>query len=424
MNVLILGSGGREHALVKALLQSPDVIQIHVIPGNDGIQMHALCHQINLQNPEELQTFVKQKQINLVVVGPEQPLCDGISDILKINNIPVFGPNKAAAQLEGSKIFAKNFMNKHKIPTAKSVTVKSVQNIEESMDQFQAPYVLKADGLAAGKGVAICNTKEELLVQADNYFNKNIFGEAGTTALLEQHLEGYELSCLVLTNGQRFQILPFIQDHKRLLDEDLGPNTGGMGTAGPVNIHSSLKDDIAQKIVIPTLEGIQNQSDFEYNGVLFIGLMVTEQGPKVIEYNVRFGDPELQCILPLLNGDWAEVFKSIASGDCPTLKWKPLYSACVVLAAEGYPENPVKGVPIEGDITHETPSSYFLYAGIKKDQDNKFYTNGGRVINSVGIGDSLQQAIENAYKQAQYIQWKNYQFRKDIGKKLLSPSKG
>lgn len=422
MNVLILGSGGREHALVKALLQSPEVFQIHVIPGNDGIQMHALCHKIDIHNQEELYTFLKQKQIDLVIVGPEQPLCDGITDVLKANNIAVFGPNKSAAKLEGSKTFAKDFMNKYKIPTAKSLTVQSVEDVKNSIDQFQAPYVLKADGLAAGKGVAICKTKEELLLQADNYFNKNIFGKASETALLEQHLEGYELSCLVLTNGQRFQILPFIQDHKRLLDNDQGPNTGGMGTAGPVNISSALKEDIAKQIVIPTLEGIQAEPNFEYNGVLFIGLMVTEHGPKVIEYNVRFGDPEIQCILPLLNGDWAEVFKSIAAGDCPTLKWKPLHAACVVLASEGYPESPIKGVPIEGDITYETPSSYFLYAGVKKEQDSTFLTNGGRVINSLGIGDSLEQAIENAYKQAKEIHWKNYQYRKDIGSKLL-PSK-
>lgn len=419
MNLLIIGSGGREHALVRALLHSPEVTDIHVIPGNDGIKTHALCHNIDLNDTDALKTFVEQKQIDLAIIGPEQPLCDGITDKLKSFHVSVFGPNQAAAKLEDSKVFAKNFMNKNKIPTAKSITVKSVEDIEQNLELFQPPYVLKADGLAAGKGVCICNTKEELLTQADSYFNKKIFGVAGQTALLEQHLEGYELSCLVLTNGKRFQILPFIQDHKRLGEEDTGPNTGGMGTAGPVHISSELKEAIAQQIIIPTLEGIQNEKNFEYHGVLFIGLMITPQGPQVIEYNVRFGDPEIQCILPLLNGNWAEVFQSIAHGDCPTLKWKPLYSACIVLAAEGYPSAPKKGVCIEGDINYETPSSYFLFAGVKKDEDHKFYTDGGRVINAIGIGDSLEEALKNAYNQSKAITWPQIQFRKDIGRKLL-----
>lgn len=422
MNVLVIGSGGREHAIVKALLYSPDVTQVHVIPGNDGIKLHALCHNLSLNSDDELRNFIKQKQIDLAIIGPEQPLCDGLADRLRNLNISVFGPNKAASQLEGSKVFAKEFMNKYKIPTANSQTVSSVSDVQNCIEQFTAPYVLKADGLAAGKGVVICQTKQELLEKAYEYFNKNIFGNAGQTALLEQHLSGYELSCLVLTNGTSFQILPFIQDHKPLLENDLGPNTGGMGTAGPVDISSELKDEIAQNIVIPTLEGIRNEKDFDFRGVIFIGLMITKNSANVIEYNVRFGDPETQCILPLLNGNWSDVFYSIAQGECPTLKWKPLYSACVVKAAEGYPNSPVKGIPIKGDLNYETPSSYFLCAGVKKNENSVFVTNGGRVLNAVGIGDNLEQAIENAYQQNEKAYWENCQYRKDIGQKLLLPS--
>jgi len=276
---------------------------------------------------------------------------------------------------------------------------------------------LKADGLAAGKGVFICKTKDELAAAAHSLFNEKSLGDAGYKAVLEQFSPGYELSYLVLTNGKEFQPLPFSQDHKRLLDDDEGPNTGGMGVVGPIAIEDSLRDKIHADIVEPTLRHLSGLG-LLYRGILYFGVMVTKEGPSLLEYNVRFGDPEAQVILPLLDGDWGKVFLSLANGELDPLRWKRLYSTCVVMAAPGYPDAPEAGVPIEGDIQGQSASSYFLHAGTKFDQ-GKWVTAGGRVLNAIGFGSSLREAIQNAYGQVAKVKWRGQQVRRDIGQKIL-----
>lgn len=419
MRVLVIGQGGREHAIIRGLKLSPAVTEIHAIPGGPGLRRDAVCHNFSLSDSAALQRFARQTEISLVVVGPEAPLAEGIADVFRGLGIPVFGPNAYAAQLEASKVFAKEFMVRAGIPTARSFTVASVRETLEKAERFSPPYVLKADGLAAGKGVSINEDLAALKDSAEKLFERKIFGDAGAKALLEEFEPGWELSYLILTNGEEFEPLPFSQDHKRLMDGDKGPNTGGMGTVAPMKIDRELHERIDREIVRPCLKAIEADGRMIYRGVLFIGLMMTERGPKVIEFNVRFGDPETQVILPLLDGDWAEALLSVAQGEMPKLHWKPLNSACVVMAAEGYPDQPKKGVSITGDVFAETPSSYFLHAGTAHDAALHWVTGGGRVLNAVGLGSSLDEALKNSYRQAARVSWPGMRMRKDIGQKAL-----
>lgn len=416
MKVLVIGQGGREHALIRALSLSPTVSEIHCIPGSDGIARESICHSIDLKDFEKTGSFIKKNGIELVIFGPEQPLADGLSDYIRNLNIPVFGPNQQSAQFESSKAFCKNFLNKHKIPTAKSFKVTTVEETLIAAKNFKPPFVLKADGLAAGKGVVICETEAELKSHAESFFIKKSLGPASESALLEEFMKGWELSYLILTNGEDYAPLPLAQDHKRLLEKDRGPNTGGMGTVAPLLIDENLHTQIKNKILRPIVEGIK-KDNMNYRGVLFIGLMITPEGPKVLEFNVRFGDPEAQVLLPLLDGDWARVFLEIANGKVPQLKWKKnIHLACVVLAAEGYPESPVKNVVINGNPTRQTASSYFLHAGTKAAGDG-WTTNGGRVLNAIGIGSNREEALKHAYALVEYGKWNGMQFRRDIGEK-------
>lgn len=414
MNYLVIGQGGREHALVRALKSSNQVNEIHVIPGNPGMEREVFCHNLDWKNFESITHFCKTHRIDVVIIGPEDPLVLGLSDALRDNGLLVVGPSQAAARLEGSKVFAKEFMLENKVATARAVTVRSVSETLEAAKTFSPPYVLKADGLAAGKGVVLCDTLEKLENTATQFFNEKLFGAASEKALLEEYLPGYELSLLVLTNGSEAQLLPLAQDHKQLMDGDHGPNTGGMGTVAPLFISSSLLSRIQKEVVEPTLRGLQQRGLF-YRGVIFLGLMITEKGPQLLEYNCRFGDPETQVVLPLLNGDWATVFSKLAQGKLVPLEWKSLYSTCVVLAAPGYPESPKKGVIIHGDIQYQTHSSYFLHAGTAKSAEGQWQTNGGRVICALGLGSTKEEARKNAYHQAEAVQWEGLQLRKDIG---------
>jgi phosphoribosylamine--glycine ligase len=330
----------------------------------------------------------------------------------------VVGPSQIAAQLEGSKIFAKDFMREAGVPTAASEVVEDVAGTLKAAQKYQPPYVLKADGLAAGKGVFVCATLAELKSSAEFLFEQKGLGLAGRKALLEQFQEGYELSYLILTNGSESQALPIAQDHKRLRDGDEGPNTGGMGVVGPVKISDELRAEIESKIVQPTLRHLQG-GGLLYRGVLYIGLMITPNGPTVIEYNVRFGDPETQVIMPLLDGDWGQVFHKLSNGELMPLRWRNLHMACVVLAADGYPEAPVKGAVIEGDAEYQSASSYFLHAGTAKDENGKWLTAGGRVLNAIGMGSTLKEAVAKAYAQAKKATWVGQRLRKDIGDRLL-----
>ena len=418
MKVLVIGSGGREHALVRALRNSSSVKEVHAWPGNDGMSREAFCYT-KVSGIEDLMETIRQQGIQLVVVGPEAFLVEGVADKIRARGVDVFGPSQAGAQLEASKVNSKEFMRQSGVPTAYSEVVASVSDVKKVLSNFTPPYVLKADGLAAGKGVTICRTKEDLLKSSQRYFEDKIFGEAGTKALLEQFQEGWELSCLILTNGEDYIPLPLSQDHKRLGEGDTGPNTGGMGVVGPLEVGEELKIRLHEEILKPSVRGLKNEN-LDYRGLLYVGIMVTPQGLKVIEYNVRFGDPEAQVILPLLNGDWGEVFQSVARGELPKIQWKPLYAACIVMAAENYPESPVRGTEITGDIFWESPSSYFLHAGAKKNKSGEWVTNGGRVFNSVAIGSNVKEALKNSYKQADQVTWVGMQMRRDIGHHLKS----
>jgi phosphoribosylamine--glycine ligase len=417
MKVLVVGKGGREHALAKALDESPSVEKVWAIPGSQGMEP-----DINAcggsDSFEDVFAAYEANSIDLVVVGPEAPLVAGLADQLRAQGVPVFGPDQRGAQLEGSKIVCKEFMTKYKVPTSDYSVVTTVDQTMAEAEKFKPPFVFKADGLAAGKGVFICKTMGELRDAAEEVFVKKSLGSAGDRALLEQFQPGYELSFFVLTNGEGgFVSLPMAQDHKRLMDMDQGPNTGGMGTVAPMKIAESDEQAIIETVVKPTVMGLKEEG-FTYRGVVFIGIMMTEQGPQVLEYNIRFGDPETQVLLPLLDGDWGEAFMKIAKGEIPELAWKDLYTACVVMAAENYPASPVKGVKIEGDFS-ASEKQYFIHAGTKKEKGD-WLVNGGRVLNAMGSGSTMKEAIENAYKQSAKVSWPNCQYRKDIGQKALS----
>ncbi len=440
MRVLVIGSGGREHALVKAMKTSTLVSRVFAWPGNAGIFLDAEPLPSEVRSHQELGLWAGANKIALAVVGPESELVRGVSDILRANGVAVFGPSQQAAQLEASKIFAKDFMFEFNVPTARAVVVESVAATLKAVADsgFAAPYVLKADGLASGKGVFICSNIAELSEAARDIFEKHKLGDAGRRALLEEFQPGREISVLVLTNGDDYEVLPYGRDHKRLLSGDRGPNTGGMGVIAPINIGEALDVQIRKTVIDPTLRGLRDRK-FLYRGVVFVGVMLTARGPQVLEYNVRFGDPETQAILPLLDGDWAQTLKAVAEGSVPKLKWRSDSTACIVVAAEGYPDNPVKGVPIPAlkptaaPIPAAVPSQTATAAASAAIQtttastvqiihagtnliDGQFVTAGGRVLNVVARAPNLDLALKQAYAQLNQIVWPGAQWRDDIGK--------
>lgn len=415
MKVLVLGQGGREHALVHRLSQSPSVSEVHAAPGNDGMKQMALCHPWTWKDSEKIIEFCLRTEIDMIVIGPEDPLVAGLADQLRERGLLVVGPSAEGAQLEGSKIFAKEFMNEAGIPTARYNVVSTVTDTMTCAKGFTPPYVLKADGLCAGKGVYICKNEAELKKAAEDLFEKKIFGKAGERALLEQFHAGWELSYLFLTNGESFTALPIAQDHKRLLEGDQGPNTGGMGTWAPLTIDPTLRFKMETEIVEPTLKLLQKRGIL-FRGFVFLGVMVTEDGPKLLEYNTRLGDPETQVILPLIQTDLGILLKNLAQGKLMPLQTRTMSAACVVMAAPGYPDKPEKGIPLEGDLNSATSTSYFLVAGAANSANGGFETSGGRVLCSIGLGSSLDEALEQAYAQSSKVRWKGLQIRKDIGK--------
>lgn len=431
--ILVVGGGGREHAIVRQLAMDSRVSVVYAVPGSDGMRGQAKveCLSLPLNDPEfgQLLNFAADAKVELIVIGPEQPLADGLADRARDRGFRVFAPSKEGARLEASKIHAKELMKAAGVRTARSFVVSSVKETLDAASNFKPPFVLKADGLAAGKGVFIDRDLASLEKSARFLFEEKGLGDAGTQALVEEFSPGVELSHLVLTNGHEFISMPGARDHKRLLDGDEGPNTGGMGVIAPIALEDGLLEKIERDVVAPVIREIERRG-FLFRGVLYFGLMLTEEGPSVLEFNTRFGDPEAQVLMTLLdekNGPaWLEVLTSIADGECPKVTWHQDRSvACLVLAAEGYPEKPVKGAPIagleeEGGL-EETPSgatketAYVLHAGTRL-VNGRFTANGGRVLNVVGVSDEgLDQALERAYAAAKSVTWSGRQMRTDIG---------
>jgi len=423
MKILVIGSGGREHALAWKIKQSPIVREIYCVPGNAGIAALAEIVPISANDIDGILEFAKKKSIDLTVVGPEQPLTDGIVDLFEAHGLKIFGPSKLAAELEGSKVFAKQFMRKHHIPTAEFRSFSAAERFdaERYVNEIPVPIVIKADGLAAGKGVSICDTKEQALEALDQMFAKKIFGDAGTNIVIEEFLAGEEASVFALTDGKEFVVLSSAQDHKRILDGDRGKNTGGMGAYAPAPI---VTEEILQKvkrdIIRQTLLGMAKDGR-PYKGCLYVGLMITETGPKVIEFNCRFGDPETQVVLPLLDEDLVRIMFEAASGKLSTTKaiLKDTSSVCVVIASGGYPGNYETDKQIFGlEAAASEKDVVVFHAGTKYNKDI-IVTSGGRVLGVTAIGEqlNLERTIDKAYRAVEKITFDGAYYRSDIGKK-------
>ncbi|WP_295789860.1 phosphoribosylamine--glycine ligase [uncultured Veillonella sp.] len=420
MNVCVIGSGGREHTLAWRLKASPSVEVVHALPGSKAMEEVAICAPVDWQDGEAVVAYCKEHHIDLVVVGPEAPLVAGLSDVLRAADIPVFGPSKGAAQLEGSKVFAKDLMKKYNIPTAAYGVFAEVAPAKSFIDEVGAPIVVKADGLAAGKGVVVAMTKDEAYDAVDDMLAGNRFGDAGHTVVIEEFMVGEEASLLAFADGER--VVPMIssQDHKRIFDGDKGPNTGGMGTYAPAPVMTAdVLEEAKRTILNPMIEAMKKEG-MPYVGCLYAGLMITEEGPKVVEFNARFGDPETQVVLPLFAGNLGKVMLDCANGrlDAADVTWHDGAAACVILASKGYPESSHKGDIISGDvISHDTSSAVFHSGTVYK--DGHFETAGGRVLGIVGLGETLQEALDIAYKRVDTIHFDGCQYRKDIGQKAF-----
>lgn len=421
MRVLVVGSGGREHALVWKLSQSPEVTQLFCAPGNGGISELAELVDISAEDIEGLADFAENKDIDLTVIGPEAALAKGIVDLFEKRGLRIFGPSKAAARLESSKAFAKNLMKKYHIPTAQFSVFDDAQAARAYVRQLGAPIVVKADGLCAGKGVIVANTLSEALGAIDLLMEDRIFKQAGERIIIEERLIGEEASFLVVTDGMAALPLLPAQDHKRLQDGDKGPNTGGMGAFSPAPVISAeLSRQIMEEIILPTIRAMASE-DLGFKGVLYAGLMLTGDGPKVLEYNARFGDPETQAILPLLKSDLVPILDDVVEGRLSTAQcqWHAGSAACVVMASGGYPGDFQIGKEIRGlDQLKGRRDVFVCHAGTKRDRD-RFVTWGGRVLNIVGRGNDLEEAIKNAYDAVGLIEFEGMQFRKDIGFRAL-----
>ena len=419
MKVCVIGNGGREHALAWRLSISPSVTKVYAIPGSAAMSDCAELVGIDWQQSDHLISFLKDNQVDLVVVGPEAPLVAGLADTLNKAGIPVFGPSKAAAQLEGSKVFAKDLMKKYNIPTTAYGVFHKVDEAKEFIAQTGAPIVVKADGLAAGKGVVVAMTIDEANAAVEDMLSGNRFGEAGSTVVIEEFMEGEEASLLAFVDGKT--VVPMIasQDHKRIFDGDKGPNTGGMGTYAPAPVLTdALRDEAMKTILEPMVEAMQKEG-MPYVGCLYAGLMITPKGPKVVEFNARFGDPETQVVLPLLDSDLGQIMMACATGTLTAdmVKWKDSSAACVILASKGYPETSSKGDVLHGDIKQHDTTIVF-HSGTKLVGD-EYVTNGGRVLGVVGLGKDLRTALDRAYGRIEHIDFEGMQYRTDIGAKAF-----
>ncbi len=423
MNVALIGSGGREHAIAYKIKESKQLNELFIIPGNPGTDLLGKNINLDSTNHQVIIEFCKNNKIDLVVIGPEIPLVDGLADSLRENGINVFGPSKIAAEIEGDKAFSKNLMEKYNIPTA-SYKVFEKNNYTEAikhLDEITYPTVIKASGLAAGKGVAICESKYDAEEYINQCFNESLFGNSGETLVIEEFLQGEEASIFAITDGDNFVLLPAAQDHKRRFDGDTGPNTGGMGAYAPAPlVTEEILNRISEKVIIPTLEAMKSEGR-KYNGCLYAGLMIDNGEPSVVEFNCRFGDPETQVVLPIIEGDFLQLLNSAAKGEInkTAISDTKKHAITVVAASEGYPGSYNKGLEISGIGNAENENVIVFHAGTKS-EDAVLKTNGGRVLSVTAISDiSLSDAKEKAYEAMDKIKFEGKVYRTDISNKAL-----
>lgn len=436
MRILVVGGGGREHTLIWKLAQSPHQPTLYAAPGNPGIAEFARIVPIQVNASEELADFAESEQIDLTVVGPEVPLLAGIVDLFTERGLAIFGPTRAAAMIEGSKSFAKEIMRQAGIPTAKYASFTDLAAARDYVKQEGAPIVIKADGLAAGKGVVVAQTLDEAMDALDSIMGQRIFGEAGTQVVIEEFMQGEEATIMSFVDGQTIRVMAPSQDHKPVFDGDQGPNTGGMGTYSPVpQVNDVMLQDIERQIIAPAVEALA-KAGVPFRGVLYTGLMLTSDGPKVVEFNARFGDPETQVVLPRLQSDLVDVLWATVDGRLADIElhWSEQAAVCVVMAAEGYPDEYRKGDIIHGLDVRErkggrmlrkeetTPAAVVFHAGTKVDYvaatgTPEIVTAGGRVLGVTGFGPTLADARRSAYKQVEQVQFEGAHYRTDIASK-------
>ena len=420
MKILLVGGGGREHAILHAIAKSPRVDKIYVAPGNAGMADMAELVNIGVMEFDKLVAFAREHEIDLTVCSQDDPLCAGIVDAFEEAGLRIFGTRKNAAIIEGSKAFSKDLMKKYNIPTAAYETFDDPAKAEEYLKSQKMPIVLKADGLALGKGVLICQTLEEAIEGVKEIMEDKKFGSAGNELVIEEFMTGREVSCLAFVDGTNYALMTSSQDHKRAGDGDTGLNTGGMGTFSPSPFFTEDIQKICdEKIFRPTVDAMKNEGR-EFKGVLYFGLMLTADGPKVVEYNTRFGDPETQVVLPRMKTDIIDVFEACIDGKLDEIKleFEDNAAVCVVLASKGYPVSYEKGFPIEGFDKFDNRKYFCFHAGTKFDAEGRIVTNGGRVLGITALGSNLKEARRNAYEATEWISFKNKYMRHDIGKAI------
>ncbi len=420
MKVLVIGGGGREHAIVLSLAKSDRIEKMYCAPGNAGIAEFAECVSIGVMEFEKLVSFAKEKSIDYVVVAPDDPLAAGLVDEFEKAGIRAFGPRANAAIIEGSKAFSKDLMKKYNIPTAAYENFDDADAALEYLKTAKMPIVLKADGLALGKGVLICNTREEAIDGVKEIMQDKRFGNAGNRMVIEEFMTGREVSVLSFVDGKTIRIMTSAQDHKRAGDGDTGLNTGGMGTFSPSPFFTKeIEDRCMKEIFVPTVEALRAEGR-EFKGVIFFGLMLTEDGPKVLEYNARFGDPETQVVLPRMKNDLLEVMEACTDGtlDKIELEFEDNAAVCVVLASDGYPVKYEKGFEIKGLDAFKGKDDYFCFHAGSKFADGKIVTNGGRVLGVTAKGSNLKEARKKAYEATEWVSFDNKYMRHDIGKAI------
>jgi len=421
MKALVIGSGGREHTLIWKINQSPKVSKIYCAPGNAGISQLAQCIDINVDNIEELVDFTRKEKIDLTIVGPELPLSKGIVNEFNRKGLKIFGPTKEATEIESSKVFSKHLMKKYNIPTANYEVFQSIEEAFNYIKQQTFPLVIKADGLAAGKGVFIVKNLDQAGDALNALMKEKKFGEAGRQIVVEEFLEGEEVSVLAFCDGKT--VIPMVssQDHKKIFDNDLGPNTGGMGAYSPVPFYpDEFKKIVLEELLKPTVKGLQSEGR-EYKGVLYAGLVLTKEGPKVLEFNARFGDPETQVVLPRLKTDLVDILNAVIEGSLHkiNIEWNNNSAVCVVVASGGYPGKYQKGKPISGLERLKKMKNVIAFHAGTKFQDGKIVTSGGRVLGITAWDDTISKAKERAYKGVKEIYFEDMYYRKDIALKAI-----